>query len=209
LNAYLRKLISLGEGQLQDFKFCITDSRKIAKSLSAFSNSDGGRLLVGVKDNGAIAGVRSDEEFYMIQAAAEVYCKPAIAFETKKWEAEGKVVLEIIVNKSSEIPVLALDHDNVWKAYIRVADQNLLANNVLLKVWKIGKGNRSINIRYTATEEKLIAYLQHNEQITLGAFYKLTHITEKMAEDILAKFVVLGIIEMKCTEKETYFHLKP
>ena len=28
---------------------------KIAKSLSAFANTEGGRLLVGVKDNGKIA----------------------------------------------------------------------------------------------------------------------------------------------------------
>ena len=55
---YIYKLIEEGEHQQQDFKFEISDARKIAKSLSAFSNTDGGRLLIGVKDNGKIAGVR-------------------------------------------------------------------------------------------------------------------------------------------------------
>ena len=32
-----------GEHQQQDFKFEISDARKIAKTLSAFSNTDGGR----------------------------------------------------------------------------------------------------------------------------------------------------------------------
>lgn len=59
---YIHARIAEGEHQQQDFKFEISDARKIAKSLSAFSNTDGGRLLVGVKDNGKIAGVRSEEE---------------------------------------------------------------------------------------------------------------------------------------------------
>ena len=62
---YIHLLIAEGEHQRQDFKFEISDARKIAKTLSAFANTDGGRLLIGVKDNGKIAGVRSDEEQYM------------------------------------------------------------------------------------------------------------------------------------------------
>lgn len=71
---YIRKLVAEGEHIHQDFKFAISDIRKIAKSLSAFANTEGGRLLVGVKDNGKIAGVRSEEEIYMVEAAASVYC---------------------------------------------------------------------------------------------------------------------------------------
>ena len=52
----------------QDFKYQITDARKIARSISAFANNSGGHLLVGVKDNGSIVGVSSDEEIYMIVA---------------------------------------------------------------------------------------------------------------------------------------------
>ena len=58
---YIRQLVSEGEHCHQDFKFEISDARKIARSLSAFANTEGGRLLIGVKDNGKIAGVRSDE----------------------------------------------------------------------------------------------------------------------------------------------------
>ena len=70
--------IAEGEHVRQDFKFAISDARKIAKSLSAFANTGGGRLLVGVKDNGQIAGVRSEEEIYMVEAAATVYCRPPL-----------------------------------------------------------------------------------------------------------------------------------
>ena len=49
---YIRQLVSEGEHCHQDFKFEISDARKIARSLSAFANTEGGRLLVGVKDIG-------------------------------------------------------------------------------------------------------------------------------------------------------------
>jgi predicted HTH transcriptional regulator len=55
-NKELHKIISEGEHQTQDFKYAINDSKKIARSLAAFANTDGGRLLLGVKDNGKIAG---------------------------------------------------------------------------------------------------------------------------------------------------------
>ena len=70
---YIQNLILEGEHEHQDFKYQISDARKIARSISAFANNSGGRLLVGVKDNGNIAGVSSDEEIYMIEQAAQMY----------------------------------------------------------------------------------------------------------------------------------------
>ncbi len=84
MSKYLHDLIAMGENQQLDFKFEINDVRKIAKTLVAFSNTDGGKILIGVKDNGKIAGVRSEEEYYMIETAANIYCKPEINFQLKK-----------------------------------------------------------------------------------------------------------------------------
>ena len=61
---FLLELIEEGEHEHQDFKFAITDSKKISRSIAAFANNDGGRLLIGVKDNGSIAGMKGDEEYY-------------------------------------------------------------------------------------------------------------------------------------------------
>ncbi len=66
---HLARLISEGEHEQLDFKYAINDSKKIARSIAAFANTRGGRLLIGVKDNGNIVGLSSDEEDYMIEAA--------------------------------------------------------------------------------------------------------------------------------------------
>ena len=121
---YIQKLILQGEHQTQDFKYCISDSRKIARSLVAFANTDGGRLLIGVKDNGRIAGVRSEEEYYMVESAAKIYSKPEIHFTTKQHILEGKTVLEVIVEPSNEKPHFARDEEGKWWAYFRKDDEN-------------------------------------------------------------------------------------
>ena len=73
--AYLQRLIKEGEHQQQDFKYKITDACKLAKSVSAFANTKGGRLLIGVRDDGHLSGVRSEEEIFMMRSAATDYCR--------------------------------------------------------------------------------------------------------------------------------------
>ena len=131
---YIHALIAEGEHQQQDFKFEISDARKIAKTLSAFSNTDGGRLLIGVKDNGKIAGVRSDEEQYMIEAAAQIYCRPEVNYSMCTYQVEGRSVLVIQVAESDRKPVYAKDETGKYLAYLRIKDENILATPVHLRV---------------------------------------------------------------------------
>ena len=132
----IEALIEQGEHQQLDFKFEVSDSKKIARTLSAFANTDGGRLLIGVKDNGNISGVRSEEEYYMIEAASKMYTRPEVPFEATRWEVNGKTVLEVYIAPSPDKPHTAPDKDDKFKAYIRVADENILANEVLVLAWQ-------------------------------------------------------------------------
>lgn len=104
MSYYLNRLILEGEHQKQDFKFCVNNSKKIAKFLVAFANTNGGKLLLGVKDNGIIAGVRSEGEYYIIESAAKIFSKPKISFETKQHFIDGKTVLEVTIRESKVKP---------------------------------------------------------------------------------------------------------
>jgi predicted HTH transcriptional regulator len=208
MTSYIKRLIEQGEHQQQDFKFEISDSKKIARSLVAFANTDGGKLLIGVKDNRAIAGVRSEEEYFMIEAAAEMYSKPPIPFKTTKWKIDGKEVMEIDISKSDIGPHKAPDSDGKWLVYIRVDDKNLLANKILLRVWELQKKKRASFIKYTEKEEFLLKYLSENENITLNKFIKLAQIPRKKAEGILVNLILMDVVEIEFTEKETFYRLK-
>lgn len=205
---HIQKLIEEGEHQQLDFKFEISDSKRIARSLAAFANTDGGRLLVGVKDNGAIAGVRSDEEIHMIQAAAEMYCQPEVSFTTEEWEINGKTVLEVIIPKDKKEKHRAPDNQGKYKIFVRVKDENLVADPILLKVWKYQKNAKFTKVSFTEPEMSLLGYLSEHPSITLDEFLELTPIiNKKRAETILINFILIGTIQMEMTSQGTFFHL--
>ena len=114
---YIQGLIEEGEHEHQDFKFSISDARKIARSVSAFANNDGGRLLVGVKDNGNIAGVRSEEDIYVIEQAAQMYCRPAQKVEFTAFKTEGgAIVIRADIARATHRPVQAQEPDGTWRS---------------------------------------------------------------------------------------------
>ncbi len=139
--SFIRSLIAEGEHVRQDFKFEVSDSRKIARSLSAFANTEGGRLLIGVKDNGRIAGVRSEEEMYMVEAAAKVYCDPEVEVEMRVYRPEGRSVLIASVEPAPRKPVMVKEEGGRKLAYVRIADENILASPVHIGVWRCEADN--------------------------------------------------------------------
>lgn len=193
-NDYLYSLIQQGEHQQQDFKFIISDARKIARSLSAFANTDGGRLLIGVKDNGKIAGVRNEEEIYMIEAAAMHYCYPEVQFEAIPHKIEGRQVLEIIIQPSESKPIYAIDENKKQWAFVRVDDENILASPVHLQAWKGKARDTGELITLTDTEQLLMDKLQAYERVSLNRFYKEARISRHEALKLFAQFVQLGVM---------------
>jgi len=204
---YLRALIAEGEHQQLDFKFEISDARKIARTLSAFSNTEGGRLLIGVKDNGRISGVRSDEEYYMAESAATLYCKPEVAFETRNHQVDGKSVLEIYIPPVAKKPVYARDHDNRWMAYVRVDDENILADIVQLEVWKEEHKSRGKLIEFTRNEAFLLNYLEKIKGATLGMIQRDTGFRRKELVGLMTKLVLFDVVKMQFTQGKTRFLL--
>jgi ATP-dependent DNA helicase RecG len=58
------ELIQSGEGQTIDFKKSeiLSNPTKLAKLMVAFANSNGGRILIGICDDGTIEGMKEKKE---------------------------------------------------------------------------------------------------------------------------------------------------
>jgi len=207
MSEYIKRLIKGGEHQTLDFKFEVSDFRKIARTLVAFSNTDGGRLLIGVKDNGAIAGIRSEEEYFMIDGAARLYCKPEINFNAREWLVDGKKIMEVIVEQGEQKPYKAQDEENSWIAYIRQGDQNFKANKLLLKIWNKQKSGKPTTVRFRHAELALLSYLEKNQNISVSKFRRLEGLSLFQAEKILMDFIMLGLIKMEYTSTHLIFKL--
>tara|TARA_R110000850_G_scaffold152385_1_gene275586 strand:+ start:639 stop:1325 length:687 start_codon:yes stop_codon:yes gene_type:complete len=204
----LHNKISKGEHQQQDFKFRIDSSQKIAKTLSAFANTDGGSLLIGVKDNGKIAGIDPQEEFYMIEGAASLYCKPPVEFKTTVYSSEDKLVLEVYIAPSQNKPHKAKESNNTWLAYVRQRDENFLANRVLVAYMN----NRSTLpkknlVEYGVNEKLLFEFLLKHQEISLSKLTRLAGISVQKAERMLVLFLKWEVIGWTASENGIRFHL--
>ena len=197
----IEALIEQGEHQQLDFKFEVSDSKKIARTLSAFANTDGGRLLIGVKDNGVISGIRSEEEYYMIEAASTMYTRPEVPFTAKRWDINGKTVLEVYIAPSNEKPHAAPDKDDKYKAYIRVADENMLANEVLVKAWEKRKMRSGTLLQISKPVEILLAWLDEHPYIGIRQFCRIAHVKYPAARDILSDLIAMGTMEYVVVDK--------
>jgi len=207
VSKHIINLIKQGEHQTLDFKHSITDSKKIARSLVAFANTLGGTLLIGVKDNGSIVGIDTEEEYYMIEAAAQMYSKPEIPFKVTKWNINGKTILEVIVNPTKHKPVKAPDKNGEYKAFIRVNDENIVASPIQLKIWKAERHRKSIRMVLSEKENALFDYLKINPKITVGQYSRHAFISRIDAENVLIDLTVLGLIKHFANQDEEYFML--
>ena len=190
----LYALIREGEHSEQDFKYRISDARKIARTLSAFANTTGGRLLVGVRDNGSIAGVKDEDDIYMLESASEVFLKPALKLEVWAHEIEGKNVWEIEITEGKEKPYQVDEIDGL-KAYYRDNDQNFVANAVLKEVWKQDRLKESKHpVAFTEKEQRLIQYLKDYDEVSVSKAAKVMQLQRSKTIEILARLIRWEVI---------------
>ncbi len=204
---HILQLIEKGESEILDFKKTISSASKIAKTLSAFANHKGGRLLIGVNDNKTISGVKSEDEKYMLDMAAHFYCKPEIDIEIIEWEMGKKVVIEAIIPQGKDKPYYAKDDEGKWWAYVRVKDQSLLASKVVVDVLRRSSSSQGTLIKYTHHEEALLKYLEKNDRILLKEVCKLLNISRWRAQKMLVNLVSTGILRSHTTEKTEFYTL--
>src|SRR5690606_36679457 len=116
----IKALILEGEGERLDFKNRMSNCGKIAKTLVAFANAKGGRLLVGVADDGTIKGIKSEEEEkYMLQRAGQQHCPPVIEPRFTVRYFDDKLVSAVEVTVSNLKPHYAIDDNGTGWVYIR------------------------------------------------------------------------------------------
>ena len=203
---YLQRLISEGEHQQQDFKYRVSDAMKLAKSVSAFANTNGGRLLIGVRDDGHMSGVRDEEEIYMMHQAAYRYCHPQASIKFDTYHVEGRTIVVATVPPSDRRPICAIDADSCQRAYIRIADENIVASPVHLAIWREAQNMQGTMITYTDTVRKLIDTLQ-GQRLTLNQLVRRSTIPRHKVITLLARLVRFRIAQWEYCNQQFLFSI--
>ncbi len=193
----LLDLIAQGEGEQLDFKFAVNDTKKIAIAICAFANNKGGTLLIGVKDNGKIAGCNAEEEFFMIQAAATMRCRPSAEFKTQTINTPQGQVLVVKVLEGKNKPYSCQDKEGNYKTYFRVKDENMICDRVTRVSLKNSRKNQNQQIKYSPNIDFILKKIEEQHQITVLEIVNILEISKFDAENLLISLVGANLIMPK------------
>ena len=205
---YLLSLISEGEHQQQDFKYRVADASKLAKSVSAFANTDGGRLLIGVRDDGHLSGVRSEEEIFMMHQAAYKYCRPEASIKFDTYHVDGRTIVIATVPPSERKPVCAINEEGRQRAYIRIADENIVASPVHLAIWREQQAERGTMMTYTENVKKLLRAIHpdgEQQAFTLNQLVRRSRLPRQKVIILLARLIRFGLARWQYTDQQFLF----
>lgn len=203
---YLKTLISEGEHQQQDFKYRVSDALKLAKSVSAFANTDGGRLLIGVRDDGNMSGVRDEEEIYMMHQAAYRYCHPEASIKFDTYHVDGRTIVVATVPPSDRRPICVLSDEDKPRAYIRIADENIVASPVHLAIWRELQNQHGIMLTYTDAVRKILDVLQ-DQELPLNLIVRRSRLPRPKVIMLLARLIRFRVVYWEYRNQQFVFHL--
>lgn len=132
----IKDLLRRPESQTLDFKLHVNNPLKLAKTLTAFANTNGGILVVGVSDKKVPIGIDPDEEIYIVEKSSTQYCSPPIIVtyeilehEISKEFGEKEEILILVVHiPKSEFIHYLVDESGKMSLYKRIYDRTLPAN---------------------------------------------------------------------------------
>ena len=202
---YLLSLIREGEHQQQDFKYRVSDACKLAKSVSAFANTDGGRLLIGVRDDGHLAGVRSEEEIFMMHQAAYKFCKPEPSIKFDTFHVDGRTIVIATVPPSDKRPVCVQNDEGRMRAYIRIKDENIVASPVHLALWRESQKPQGSVITYNDNIKKLLDVMKGRQ--TLNQIVRLSRLPRHKVITLLARLIRFGTARWEYSDQQFLFSL--
>lgn len=132
----IKYLITKNESRKLEFKREIPSSDKIIKTAIAFSNSQGGYLIIGVEDNNKIVGI--DEEHILkseenISNTIYDNCYPSIIPEIYSVKIEKKFLIVCYFYPSSQKPHYIRQKGKMKGCYIRLGSSNRLATQDIIE----------------------------------------------------------------------------
>jgi predicted HTH transcriptional regulator len=141
---YIKYLIPQGETTTVQFKVRSEDAYKMGVEMVAFSNTQGGMLIIGVDDKtGAISGLSFEEiqqtNGLLVNAASE-NVKPAIVITTETVNVDGQNIIVATISKGKDKPY----KDNKGIIWVKNgSDKRKVFSNSELRVMMQSCGNLS------------------------------------------------------------------
>lgn len=203
----LADLLKQREGENLDFKQKISSCEKIARTLCSFANTSGGIILVGVRDDRVVTGIDPEEEKFMLEQAAHLYCRPSIELEyDEREDEEERMVLIVTVAPGKQRPYACLNKDGKWQVYTRLHDKSLPAGKQHIRQMEKGQPlSPPLSSELGKFEKTTLAYLAQHEKITTRQLASLLNFSRRRAERLLTDMSERGLVRLFEHEQENYY----
>jgi len=120
----LSYLIEGGESEEIEFKLEIGKNEEFVESVVAFSNSNGGTIIIGVDDNGKIVGKSNKDSSDRITKIIRSHCNPMPKVKIEDIVIEDMSILLVIIEEGENKPYILKDRG----IYIRAQSTDRIAN---------------------------------------------------------------------------------
>lgn len=142
----------------------------------------------------------------MMHQAAYRYCRPQASIKFDTYHVEGRTVVIATVPPSDRRPVCAIDEEGRQRAYIRIADENIVASPVHLAIWRESQAPQGAIMTYTDTVSKLINTLQ-GRHLTLNQLVRYADIPRHKVITLLARLIRFHVAQWEYTNQQFLFSI--
>jgi len=211
---HIQEYLEAGEKQTVEFKQRLNKPEKIAKTICSLANTDGGTLLIGIRDDKKVKGVDPEQEKYILNEALKFYCEPQLVVDLTEvfvpldeypYNLEVSVLI-VTVKESDNKPHKAKDKQGEWQVIIRHNDQSIIAGDKTEKILE-SEDLQPSNIKLDKNQKRLLAYLKKKERITQKEYMNLVNISERRARRELQHNLDIGLVRVLEQNKEDYYIL--
>jgi len=168
LNLALKEKISKGCNQNFHFLENLDDESSFVQLLVGFVNATGGEIMVGVKQNGKVAGVNPSEIIDTIYDIIKVYKIIKDTFSTETIILGRHALVQIKIKTISK--KLWLIENGEKASYIRVNASTCKVNKIVKKTWVLEENE--INIEFSDLREQILDLFTKKSELSLSYIYK-------------------------------------
>lgn len=206
----LSQLASLGEGIHLEFKRKVPRPERMAKEVIALANTLGGRVLLGVADDGTVVGLRdAEEEEYALRTALNEHCRPHVDVSMERVPiARRRDVIVVHVPESPEKPHYLVNGDKRHgRAFVRVKDKSVEASREVVDLMQTKGGVGNVQFEFGEKELMLMRYLDAYGQITVRQFATMADISRRRASATLVRLTKANVLRLHPDDRQDFFTL--
>ena len=213
----LKRLVALGEGLQIEFKQRVPQPERIAREVIALANTRGGKVLVGVGDDGEIVGVKDpDEEVFALRAALDARGAPPVPLSVEGVRvSRRREVLVVDVPESAAKPHFLVDEPSGdglapadaarRTAFVRVGSMSVEASREAVRLMRAERNGADVRFRFGDAEQLLMKYLERHERVTVREYARLAALAERDASHTLVLLTRAGILVHHPDAQEDFF----